>query len=691
MIKKFLLLLLTTVAALGQQSGLSDLSLVWVRNFNLTGVSALALDNNGNSYVLGPAQPGFTPTNAPYGTQASLGSIAIVKLDPLGAVVWSTVLYGGTGSALAIDSAQNVYLAGWADGTAFPTTRGAFQTRLSKDVAFAAKLSGSGLLEWATLLGGQDEVSLASAIAVNATGVYVAGQTQGHSFPTTPGAFQETAKPAGPSLPSAWDGFIAKLNPAGSALIFSTLLGGSDYDGIAKIAIDNNGAIYALGRSASPDFPVTPSAYQSTGYLFLTKMNPTGSGLLYSTFLAVSGGNVTGLGVDLAGNGYVATPDRVLKVNATGTQLVYDLALTGNRGFAFWDMVIDPSGDAFVVGSTFSSDLPIPATCFPLLAGVPVASKEFILRLNSAGKIVDGGYFPLAPDFYPEFTVLRKDSSGNIYAADVEGGGSAESALPNAIVRKFAPGSVTPGPVRLRCVANGAHLGKSAVAPGEIVGLFGDRIGPDQAANLQFDSSGRVASVLGNTRVFFDGIPSPLLYAQSQQINAVAPWGIQGRMTTEICVVYLGEKTNCIKAPVSEVSPGFFRIPSGTIAALNEDSTVNTTDNPAKPGSIVTLFVTGTGPSIPPQSDGEVTQGVQPGAVAVEVDFLRNNGRLGGISLEEVPIEVVFHGPAPALVAGVEVIQVRVPLGLAFSVQLSIRSSMGGSLADTAAIRLVSQ
>jgi uncharacterized protein (TIGR03437 family) len=253
-------------------------------------------------------------------------------------------------------------------------------------------------------------------------------------------------------------------------------------------------------------------------------------------------------------------------------------------------------------------------------------------------------------------------------------------------VRKFTPGAGSPA--ALRCVANSGHFGKAPVAPGEIVSLFGDGIGPDQAANLALDASGKVANVLANTQAFFDGIPSPLLYAQSRQINAVVPWELQGRKTTEVCVVYVGAKTNCIPLPVSEMSPGFFRIRPGYLAALNEDSTINAPDNPAKKGSIVTLFLTGSGPSVPPQADGEVTQGAPPSADAVKMSFTIFSK---GFPIE-VPLEVVWHSAAPALVSGVEVIQIRIPIGYIFQdVSLTMQSSTGTVFQDGGSIYVAPQ
>ena len=178
---------------------------------------------------------------------------------------------------------------------------------------------------------------------MDATGVYIGGSVGDDTFPTTPGAFQETAKMiSGRHHPGY--GFIAKLNPTGSALLFSTLLGGTAganaLSGVDKIAIDNNGAVYALGTFPSPDFPVTSGAYQSVGRMFLAKLNPSGSGLLFSTFVAGAEVKVSGnLTVDGDQNAYIAlsadpedaaTPARVLKINSTGSASVYDRLIEGS-------------------------------------------------------------------------------------------------------------------------------------------------------------------------------------------------------------------------------------------------------------------------------------------------------------------------------------------------------------------------
>jgi uncharacterized protein (TIGR03437 family) len=432
---------------------------------------------------------------------------------------------------------------------------------------------------------------------------------------------------------------------------------------------------------------VTPGAYKSSGCVFLAKLNPAGSSLVFSTFVSGTQSNacvLSGvLSIDSGGNSYIGLSPHILKINSTGTGLVYDRMLDGNLGAGLFDLVTDLSGNVFVGGSTLSSDFPITVPCFQSVAGAPTALTDFILRLDASGGIADGGYLPLPANSNRSGVVLKMDSAGNFYTVHDEQGGI------GPVARKFTPGAGSPGP--LRCAANAGHFGKAPVAPGEIISLFGDGIGPDQAANLTLDASGKVANVLANTQVFFDGIPAPLLYAQSRQINAIVPWEFQGRKTTEACVVYAGAKTNCITLPVSDVSPGVFRIHPGYLAALNEDSTINSPDNPAKRGSIVTLFLTGSGPSVPPQADGEVTQGAPPSADAVRMSFIIFSGGFMEIPIA-IPFDVVWHGAAPALVSGVEVIQIRIPIGFAFQdVTLTMQSSTGAVFHDSGFINIVTQ
>ena len=263
-------------------------------------VSSIAVDAAGNAYVAGTTDStNFPTTPGAFQTSFSGGSsdAFITKLNPTGsALVYSTYLGSGAGSGagsggLAVDAAGNAYVAGATDSTNFPTTPGAFQSALSGGFdGFVTKLNSTGSsLIYSTYLGGNGEDGAAS-IAVDAAGnAYVAGTTDSTNFPTV-NAFQPAFGGGGD------DAFVTKLNPTGSALLYSTYLGGNGFDECESIAVDAAGNAYVVGTTDSTNFP-TVNAFQPAfggGDAFVTKLNPTGSALVYSTYLGGSGGAVGG-------------------------------------------------------------------------------------------------------------------------------------------------------------------------------------------------------------------------------------------------------------------------------------------------------------------------------------------------------------------------------------------------------------
>ncbi|MFH1026407.1 MAG: SBBP repeat-containing protein, partial [Pseudomonadota bacterium] len=157
------------------------------------------------------------------------------------------------------------------------------------------------VLSYATYLGGTADDS-GSGIAVDPAGyAYVTGGTWSTDFPTTPGSLKAPA-PNG-------EVFVCKLNPAGTALVYSTCLGGSNYEAAEDIALDAAGNVFLTGQTTSSDFPTTPGAFQTTGGgsedVFVAKLNTAGNGLIYSTYLAGSDHEqANGIAVDAAGNAY---------------------------------------------------------------------------------------------------------------------------------------------------------------------------------------------------------------------------------------------------------------------------------------------------------------------------------------------------------------------------------------------------
>jgi hypothetical protein len=293
------------------------------------------------------------------------------------------------GYAIAVDGAGSAYVTGETQSDDFPTTPGAFDTSLDGywSDAFVAKLNpaGSGLA-YATFLGGSD-TDIGFGIAVDgADSAYVTGRTFSSNFPTTPGAFDV-------SFNGFNDAFVLKLNPAGSGLAYATFLGGSssntgaaDYG--AAIAVDGAGSAYVTGETASSDFPTTPGAFDpSYNGAFVAKFNPTGSGLVYATFLG-GGGTDRGyaITVDGAGSAYVTgetsssnfpTTPRALdtslngsydafvaKLNPAGSGLAYATFLGGNSYDYGYAIAVDGAGSAYVAGDTRSSDFPTTSGAF---------------------------------------------------------------------------------------------------------------------------------------------------------------------------------------------------------------------------------------------------------------------------------------------------------------------------------------
>jgi Beta-propeller repeat len=227
----------------------------------------IAVDTAGNAYITGETSSAdFPTTHGALQRTFRVGQDGFVsKLNSTGtALLYSTFLGGGninSGSGIAVDAAGNAYVMGYTDSADFPTTTGAFQPQFRGGFldAFVSKLNATGTaLVYSTYLGGSG-VEEGFRIAVDAAGdAYVTGYTFGTSdFPTTPGTFQ-------PAFGGVFDAFVSKLNPTPTALVYSTFLGGSNFDSGGDIAVDRAGHAYVTGRTDSPDFPTTPGAFQPT-------------------------------------------------------------------------------------------------------------------------------------------------------------------------------------------------------------------------------------------------------------------------------------------------------------------------------------------------------------------------------------------------------------------------------------------
>jgi hypothetical protein len=377
---------------------------------------AIAVDSAGSAYITGFTQsPNFPTTVTAFQPVSTTGILPtnssdafVTKLSPGGnALVYSTFLGGNTnadnGFGIAVDSSGCAYVTGETASTDFPT-KNAYQPSLAgsgflRFNAFVTKLSADGTaLVYSTYLGGG--VDEGFGIAVDSSGsAYVTGYTYSTSFPTK--------NPLQANLAGDSDIFITKFSPAGNTLVYSTYLGGSDLDEAFGIAVDASGSAYITGKTRSNDFP-TVNAFQPTfgggnEDAFVAKINPAGSALVYSTYLGGSGseGNLSRIALDSAGDAYVvgstdstdfptasaiqsarAGPGDnafVTKLNAAGNGLIYSTYLGGNSLNLGFGIAVDSSGTAFVAGQTWSGNFP---TVNPFQGSLRGTDDAFIAKIT---------------------------------------------------------------------------------------------------------------------------------------------------------------------------------------------------------------------------------------------------------------------------------------------------------------------
>ena len=422
------------------------------------GANAITVDSSGNVYVTGSANStDFSVTSGVFQTTSAGGyDVFVTKINSAGkALVYSAYL-GGSGndasSGIAADSAGDVYVTGSTSSTNFPITPGAFQTVCGNPSsclnAFVTEINPTGsALVYSTYLGGSGN-DMGSGIAVdNADDAYVTGWTRSANFPVTAGAFQTTNGGGDIQCPYC-DAFVTEINPTGSALVYSTYLGGSGNDIGSGIAVDSAGNAYVVGQTCSTNFPVTPGAFQTSilegdceavrNNAFVTKINSTGSALVYSTYL---GGSVNdfgkGIALDSSNNAYVTgytgsadfpvTPGAfqttcgggcssgynafVSKLNPSGSALAYSSYLGGSRTDGGAGIAVDGTGNAYVTGDAGSADFPITPPPLSTSSG----GTAFVSKLNPAGSaLVYSTYLGSAVS---EGNGIAVDSLGNTYAA----------------------------------------------------------------------------------------------------------------------------------------------------------------------------------------------------------------------------------------------------------------------------------
>jgi uncharacterized protein (TIGR03437 family) len=573
----------------------------------------LAVDAAGNLYVAGATGSTLLPLrNA---LQFTPGPGFVVKFNPDATQLLYSTYFPEAIQALALDAAGNVYVTGSTDSAAFPVTPGLPAGTVSgpgglnaTSAAFISKISAAGdKILYSGRISGHSKncgagsscflssrSTVGSAIAVDPSGnAYLAGNTDTYDLPTTTGAL----------LGLGVGAFVAKVNAAGTALVYLTYLGPGYFplspntnpaNSVAGIAADAAGNAYLTGSTLDDAFPVTAGVFQAglngKEDAFAAKLNPQGSAMVWATYL---GGSGTEAGKAIA---------------------------------------LDPGGNVWVSGITDSPD-------FPNRQGWSQGSN-FVVALNAAGSALT--YSSLLP-FDTAEAGLAVDADGTVHFAGYDG-----------LVSTLSP--TQPWTPRIFGIANAAYgpLGGRIVG-GEAISIYGPHIGPTTPATAVAGAAGIMPNSLGGVQVTINGSPVPLLYVSDSQVNAVTPLYLSG-ITARVRVSFNGTVTADFVATVVGAIPEIFQRGDGTAAAINQDGSVNSAEHPAPPGSVVAIWVTGIGTTpFGAWQDGHLAVGaVDFGCCQIDVDGYPADVLYGGAAPGIVAgvAQVNFQLPASDFLLG---------------------------------------
>jgi hypothetical protein len=452
--------------------------------------NAIAVDSSGNAFVAGGTSSTDFPTHPSGVFQTHLGTGAtgnafVLKLNSSGAITYSTYL-GGTvkdaavGIALASDSSGDVFVAGQTSSTDFPTLN-PLQGYLtgSAGSGFVTKLNATATaLVFSTYVGGSSAGDSANAVAVDSSdNAYVTGQTFNSNFHTTSLAVQTTC---GSCTNGNSNAFVTVINQAGSAYVYSTFLGGNSTDAGDGIAVDSADSAYVTGAAESSNFPTTTGAWQTSSGgdtdAFVTKLNPAGTSLVYSTYLGGSGFDTgASIAVDGTNNAYVtgetgssnfptASPTQsafngggsttnndgfVSEINSAGSLLVFSTYLGGSGDEddgGFGAIAVDSAGDTIYVTGDTQSPTNFP-TMSPYQAANGGGADAFVVKYTQAPSFTIAATPPAAVSAGSSgsstvtLTSVHGYSSSVTLSCSVSGSGSP---APACSASSFSPDSVTP-------------------------------------------------------------------------------------------------------------------------------------------------------------------------------------------------------------------------------------------------------
>ncbi len=433
---------------------------------------AITVDSSGNAYITGYTNASDFPLlNAAYSQIHGAPDAFVTKINSGGTALLYSTYVGGAGSdifyGIAVDSAGQAWVTGSSSSGDFPVVS-AYQPRLigSQD-AVVMKLGASGNVLYSTYFGLSGSVN-GRGIALDASGnAYVTGYISPGSVPATLGAFQ--ASPQGGE-----DAFAAKFSTSGT-LVYCTYLGGTSDDIGNAIAVDSAGNAYIAGSSDSSSFSGAPAGGAQTSNhglfdAFVAKLNPTGTGLAYFTFLGGSSDDrAEALAVDASGNAYaggytsstdLATTPSVLqaaygggssdgfvaKLNSTGSSFTYVTYIGASRGDIVYGLAIDGAGDAFITGRTQSESFPTVSPIQGSLTGNPTS----LFRSTSSGSSwsafdgnIPGEIIDVLPDPATSGVIVAATDAGIFRSTNGGSTWTQTSTVPSAAVSRSLASSNT--------------------------------------------------------------------------------------------------------------------------------------------------------------------------------------------------------------------------------------------------------
>jgi uncharacterized repeat protein (TIGR01451 family) len=444
-----------------------DPVLSYASYFESDGVYSLALDDNGNLYLTGAALPSLPTVNALQSSSKGFLDAFVSKFDPTGTKLRYSTYLGGSlddqGRDIAVDNAGNAYVVGISSSSDFPTVNPIQSQNAGSYDVFVAKLSPSGAtLAYSTYLGGVGEDGFLGGLALalderrrdpSEPTAYLSGSTNSPDFPTVT-ALQ-------PNYGGGVDAFVAKVGSPVPKLLYATFLGGTNSDFGGDVAVDDEGHAYVVGTTLSEDFPIVAPLQPQIGGksdLFLTKFQPDGLGLIYSTYL---GGEDSeegrGVTVNRIGQAYVTGHTEsdnyplkrpaqdslaggadviVSRLGTDGTFLQFSTYVGGFGDDLGLGIALDSNRQAWVTGSTESDDFPVTATAPQRTPGMG-NFDAFVLQLSSGGRSLEYASY-LGGDGEDEgraITAITTEDLTNIYV----GGRTTSSDFPRTAPLQAQP------------------------------------------------------------------------------------------------------------------------------------------------------------------------------------------------------------------------------------------------------------